>query len=238
MNLVLNILLYYSESKPLPGVSPDRKGWHHQLYNFFILLSGRMYHPSDNEQDLLRRISAGDEQAFRQLYDAHWPKVYAYLESLVKSAAIAEEMVADIFMKLWMGRNWLPNVENIGGFLRVAAKNKALDFLKVTSRQNKLISAYHADMVIAAPKGPDHHLLDSEVMKIWDEAVAQLSPRRREIFLLHRQEGLSYQEIAERMSVSPATVKKTMSAALASIREFLSVHYKDSLAALLLFLLL
>lgn len=191
-----------------------------------------------NETELLYRISRGDEQAFNELYEQYWPRVYTYLESIVKSPEASEEMVVDIFVKLWAGREWLEQIQNIGGFLRTAARNKALDFLKTTARKKKMMQAYYTDMLLAARTASDHRLLEVESARIWQEAVARLSPNRQKVFLMHREEGLSYNEIAERMNISPGTVKKTMSIALDSIRDFLRTHYKDSLAALLIFLLL
>ena len=66
-----------------------------------------------NETELLYRISRGDEQAFNELYELYWPKVYAYMESLVKSPETAEELVVDIFVKLWSGREWLEQIQNV-----------------------------------------------------------------------------------------------------------------------------
>lgn len=189
------------------------------------------------ETQLLHRISRGDEQAFNELYEQFWPKVYAYLESLVKSPEASEEMVVDIFVKLWAGREWLEQIQNIGGFLHTTARNKALDFLKTTARKKKLMQAYYTDMLLLTTRSAsDHRVLDAETEKIWHQAIASLSPNRQKVFLLHREEGLSYNEIALRMNISPATVKKTMSVALESIRDFLRTHYKDSLAGFVLFI--
>lgn len=189
------------------------------------------------ETQLLHRISSGDEQAFNELYQQYWPRVYAYIESLVKSPEASEEMVIDIFLKLWAGREWLVQIENVGAFLRTTARNKALDFLKVTARKKKLMEAYYSDMKwLAARSVSDHLVTNAETSRIWHEAVARLSPNRQKVFLLHREEGLSYNEIASRLNISPATVKKTMSVALESIRDFLRTHYKDSLAGFLLFI--
>ncbi|WEK37002.1 MAG: RNA polymerase sigma-70 factor [Candidatus Pseudobacter hemicellulosilyticus] len=190
-----------------------------------------------NETELLYRIARGDEAAFNELYELYWPKVYAYLESIVKSPEASEEMVVDIFVKLWAGREWLEQVQNIGGFLRTSARNKALDFLKTTARRKKMMEAYYTDMLLLSARTvPDQHLLNGESSRIWQEAVSSLSPNRQKVFLMHREEGLSYNEIAERMNISPGTVKKTMSIALDSIRDFLRTHYKDSLAGFLLFI--
>lgn len=203
------------------------------MYFCLTVSSQQLIH---NEQQLLQQIAAGDEQAFNTFYSQHWPKVYSYLESIVKSPEAAEELLVDIFVKIWTGRQWLAQVENPGAFLRTAARNKALDFLKITSREKARISTYQADMAMQLAQQPADRITDAELKKIWHDAVSQLSPQRQKIFLMHREEGLSYQEIATQLNISPATVKKTMFLALDSIREFLRNHYKESLAAFLLFI--
>lgn len=192
-----------------------------------------------NESHILQSISRGDEKAFNQLYEQHWYNIYRYLYTLVKSPEVAEEMVIDIFVKLWDGRGWLEQVQNVGGFLRITARNKALDYLKLTAKKKKLISDYYADMLVMNNHIlPEDRILNSETNRIWLAALSNLSPNRRKVFLMHREEGLSYNEIAEIMEISPLTVKKTMSVALSSIRAFLKSNYKESLAAYCIFILL
>jgi RNA polymerase sigma-70 factor (ECF subfamily) len=188
--------------------------------------------PSDsihNENDLLRRIAVGDEQAFTTFYELHWQKVYYYLDAIVKSPEVAEELMTDIFIRLWDMRPTLAQIDNVGGFLRTMCRNKALDFLKITARDKKREQAYRAWLALRQVAGADDRLINDELKAIYQQAVAQLPPQRQKVFLLHREEGLSYKEIAESLHISTATVKKTMSEALESIRVYLHRHWKDEL---------
>lgn len=184
--------------------------------------------PSYIEPDLLPRLAAGDQRAFEALYESYSQKVYGYIESIVKSPEAAEELTVDIFMKLWLERKQFSSIANLGGFLRTVSRNKALDHLKMTARLKKRREAYRADMMNRlGAKAADSELLTKELWEIREASLARLTPRRRKIFLMHRESGLSHREIAERLHLSPHTVKKTISQALASINEYFQTrHYR------------
>lgn len=197
-----------------------------------IQLSEEYIYP---EKELLLRAAQGDESAFDVIYEQNWRKVYSYIEPLVKSSETTEEIVADIFVNLWQSKERLKDIESLGAFLRTVARNKALDFIKVTARQKAREYLFRAEIVLRSPVTPHEKLLSKEMIKIFRNAVEQLSPQRRKIFLMHREEGLSYNEIAEKLQISPTTAKKTVFDALDSIKRFLRNHY-NQLEILVLFL--
>jgi len=186
--------------------------------------------PEENlykERELLLRISEGDERAFEAIYDQNWRKVYSYIEPIVKSDAIAEEMVIDIFLILWQSRERLQDMKNIGAFLRTVARNKALDFVKITARQGQRERLYRAESFFRLPATPHDELLEKEIIEIYRESIAHLSPQRKKIYLMYREEGLSYNEIGEILNISPTTAKKSFFDALSAIRKFLQNHYSQ-----------
>ena len=185
--------------------------------------------------ELLLKVSEGDEDAFNWLYERNWRMIYSYIEPIVKSSETTEEIVADIFLKLWQLRARVKEIENIQAYLRTAARNKALDFIKVTARQKLKEQLYRTEIAFRTQNSPHDQLLDKEILKIVQSCVDQLSPQRKKIFLMHREEGLSYQEIADQLNLSPTTVKKTVFDAIASMREFLRNHHAD-LEILILYL--
>lgn len=185
------------------------------------------------ENDLLRRIADGDEAAFTQLYNRYWQKVYTYLLRMTKSHEIAEELLYDIFTKLWTGRELITQIRDMDAFLSKVAYNKAISFFRYAATQRKmqqLIAKQMEDLYVddAADK-----LLNSEARKLLDEAVRQLSPQRKLVFSLSREQGLTHEQIARQLNLSTQTVKKTMSNALSSIREFL--HKRGLEGSLLLY---
>lgn len=193
--------------------------------SLFIVSEKTLY----TEFDLIERLAIGDQRAFEMMYELYSQKVYGYIESIVKSPEVSEEITIDIFLKLWLSRERLSDVRNLGAFLRTVSRNKALDYLKVTARDRQRREAYRNDMAARASaaevNAPDAGLFTKELLQIRQESLARLSPRRRKIFLMHREGGLSHHEIAEKLNLSPHTVKKTISQALASISDYFQRHY-------------
>jgi RNA polymerase sigma-70 factor (ECF subfamily) len=183
----------------------------------------------DTEKELLALIAEGHEPAFRVLYDRYWEKLFNYLVHITKSREIAEEIVADVFLKLWTGRDLLQNIQHMDGFLRKVAYNKAMDFFKIASRDARLQKVVAAGMSEAVEADTDNRLLDNEYRQILQEAVQQLSPQRRLIFSLSREAGLTHEQIARRLNLSRHTVRNSMAEALKSIREYLRRYDIDTL---------
>ncbi len=185
------------------------------------------------DKDLIRRIAVGDEQAFTLFYKRNWRPTYQYLISIVKSAETCEELVADIFVKVWQSRNTLTDIKNLPAYFRKMVKNKALDHLRTVSKHKKLEQEYRYNIMLRRLETPPVPGEESEITRLKDIFVSQLSPQRRKVFIMHREEGLSYGQIAEKLQISIATVKKTMSEALASLYKALHVHQDKIVLAIL-----
>ena len=185
------------------------------------------------ENDLLRSIAEGDEAAFTQLYNRYWQKVYTYLLRMTKSHEIAEELLYDIFTKLWTGRELITQIRDMDAFLSKVAYNKAISFFRYTATQRKMQQLIAKQMEDLYVEDAADKLLNNEARQLLDEAVRQLSPQRKLVFSLSREQGLTHEQIARQLNLSTQTVKKTMSNALSSIREFL--HKRGLEGSLLLY---
>lgn len=190
-----------------------------------------------NDRELLFRIAGGDEEAFSALYNYYWQKVYVYVESIIKFSSAAEEVTADIFLSLWRHRERLQQVDNFEAYLRTVTRNKALDFIKATARQKQREHIYRVEMALRPAVTPEDPLMDKEVMQFYEAAKAQLSPQRRKIFIMNREEGMTYEQIAQALDISPTTAKKTVFDALAAMKKFLQEHY-NQLPMLVVYMLL
>ena len=178
----------------------------------------------DNEKELLFLVSQGDEKAFRSLFDQYHTRLLNYIFSIVKSGEVAEELVMDIFLKLWLGRDKLPDIENIDGFLFRIAYNKTIDFFRA-SKNNRVIT----DLLWEKLQHPSNDEADASLMtKEYDakllEALSLLSPQRRKIFNLSRELGHTHTEIAEELGISKNTVANTIVEARRFIMDHLSRH--------------
>ncbi len=181
-------------------------------------------------QEWLELIAEGNENAFRQLFDAYRPRIYTFLLRVTGSADVAEDAVQDIFLKLWKDRTKLVQIENFNAYLHRMAQNHAYSRFRSLAKE-ALILAELKDNTFS-PQHPEHALVFKEVREQILDLVNQLSPQQRSVFLLSREAGLRHEEIARKMGITVLTVKKHMSVALRTLRKEIANRY--SLLILLL----
>lgn len=195
-------------------------------------------HPEWNDDALLmRRLAAGDEEAFNRLFERHRGKLYDYLVKVTRSAEISEEIVTDVFVKLWIGKELVPEIRQLDAFLHTVAYHKALDFLRTVSRKRRMHKAYLDSFQPEPEKGADELLIDAESLQLFKRAVQTLPPKRKLIYMMSREKGLTHEEIARTLNLSPNTVKNSIVTATRVIGEFLHEHHAGKAALGVLFLL-
>lgn len=192
---------------------------------------------SYNDQQLLGLIKAGDEAAFTLLFERYRTKLYYYLLRHTKSKEIAEEIVIDIFMKLWNGREMADQIQEVSAFFHKVGYYKVLDCLRTTARKAQLKQVYIDRAKVEEEKMPDELLIDEETKLLLLKAVNRLPPQRKLVYQLSREEGLSHEEIALRLSLSKSTVNNTIVSASRSLSEYLKMHMvgKAALSALFIY---
>jgi len=176
--------------------------------------------PAYNEKDLFLQVSEGDVTAFRTVFDAYRLRLYGAAFKLTKSEYASEEIVQEIFTALWESRANLANVENPPAYIFTIAYNKTFRYLKKVSNDQAFLQSL-------ARKGEGHsdteeYLDVKESEGLINDAVKDLPPQRKLIYKMSREQGLSHQQIAEELHISPLTVKKQVSLALQAIRENLA----------------
>ena len=169
-----------------------------------------------SETDWILALKEGDLQAFNELFDRYGKRLYNFSIGYLKSVENAEEIVQEVFMKIWDNRLELSAQKSIESYLFTIARNGILN----TIRKSKSEQAYLNYVKINPEKNVllDEELNFNELEKAYHEAIEQLSPRRKEIFLLSREQALSNAEIAEKMSISVKTVENQMTTAISEIR--------------------
>jgi RNA polymerase sigma-70 factor (ECF subfamily) len=170
---------------------------------------------ADNQ--LLKRIRDGDERALEEVFRTHYASMTSYVERLVRSPQVAEELVQDVFLKFWRKRAELGPIETLKTYLFRAARNHALNYL----RREKLERRWQDSAVEVGGLShdpPDAEYFERELAAVVAEAVDRLPPRCREVFLLSRDAGLSYLEIAQTLGLSVKTVETQMGRALRALR--------------------
>ena len=191
---------------------------------------------SYEEKRLLKQISKGDEKAFRVLYDAYFNHLSAFVFKMCKSPAATEEIVQDIFVKLWINRHSLTQFDFPEAYIFSMARNRTIDYLRRLARDTDLMNVL-SGALLTGNNDIEEQLNAKELRRLIEEALGQLSAQKQTIFQLSRDEGLSHDQIAEIMQLSKSTVKNHLSETLRHIREHLS-QQPNSEATLLVLLLL
>ncbi|RIH63105.1 RNA polymerase sigma-70 factor [Mariniphaga sediminis] len=167
--------------------------------------------------DLLQQLKKSSPFAFQVLFDKYSQKIYRFSLSYLKDKAEAEEIVQEVFMKIWSSRNELVDHTSFESFLFTMAKNAILN----TLRKSKYHQAYLEYSKLHPGKNVllDEELDFNELNRAYQKSVEGLSPRRREIYCLSKEKNLSNAEIAKKMDISVKTVENQMTAALAEIKK-------------------
>lgn len=169
-----------------------------------------------SELDCLRRLRQGDARAFDALFRHYSSLVYRFAYSYLKSRPEAEEIVQESFLKIWEKREQVHEDVPLKGYLFTVAYHSVLNQLR--RRQHHL--RYQAHSAAAPQEHTANEVEFTELETMYRTALDQLPPKRREIFVLSRQQGLSYPEIAQQLNLSVKTVEAQMSHALKFMREY------------------
>ena len=162
--------------------------------------------------------------AFTQLYVHFGKKLIQFALSLVRSREIAEELVEDVFVKLWANRKNIVDIENLTVYLYVAVKNRSLNAL--AHKAKELLAApfdYLDTMLDGFVTDPYDIMITSEMMASMQLAIDELPPRCKMIFKLVREDGLKYKEVADILNISINTIDAQMAIAVKKICTSLQV---------------
>lgn len=188
------------------------------------------------ESKLISLLSVDSEYAFQLLYDRHRKRIYQTALRYLKSPVSAQEVVQDVFLKLWYYRKDLKADHPLEGWLYTLAKNNILNRLKKIANEWKATKGFGL-VTDTSVNNIEDKLRNDQYQELLGKALGQLSAQQRQVFTLARNENLTYAEIGERLDISPLTVKTHMARALDSIRNFFTDYgIILSIPACLLFL--
>ena len=171
---------------------------------------------------LLRRWKDGEEQIFNILFDRHFNKLLQYTANRISDTELAEEIVLDIMMRLWQKHTMLDVENSLSPWLFRSVKNAIIDHKRKKALQTIGMEETEFEHPITA--SPEDQYNTSELQQIYDKGLDLLSPQRRKIFELSRQQGKSIKEISEETNLSASTVKQHIGASLHTLRSTMQPH--------------
>ena len=173
--------------------------------------------PEDSEGELVARIKKGDEEAFEKIYQRYCQKIHVYARRITHCQFIAEEMVQEVFLKIWLNRNNLNPDLNFGNYLLKTTRNTAINHLRKVASDDRL-KHEQSENAKHAKNETEDTLTFEEYRDLMQKAVEKLSPKIRVIYILSREQGKSNEEIAAELGISLKTVQNNIALALKAIK--------------------
>lgn len=183
---------------------------------------------------LLEQLRRGEERAFNTLYKAYFKPLYRKVFSMIKDEMIADELIQDLFLKVWLKREEIDPEHSFQAYLYTVANNLVYDYFRKIAKDKKLT----ARLLVNATDFYMHsdELLESkESRRLVMEAVNQLSPQRKLVFTCCKLEGKSYEEASRELGISVATVNSHMTQSLRTVREYILKNYDVAVISALVY---
>ena len=172
-----------------------------------------------------------DQQAYKELFTSLYSYLFQFAKSLVKAKEPAEEIISDVFIKVWEKRKELEKIENLKLYLYVSTRNNAYNYLDKQKRsatnpldnvQAEFTSVYF---------DPEQLLITADMLTRIQKAIDQLPPKCKAIFKLAKEDGLKYREVAEILNISIKTVENQLAIAVQKIGSAVSFDIQKTLSS-------
>jgi RNA polymerase sigma-70 factor (ECF subfamily) len=175
-------------------------------------------------QYLQSRISRFDDQmAYKELFTSFYPSLIQFVTGIVKSRMAAEEVVSDLFLKIWEKRKTLEEIQNLRVYCFVAARHLSINQLEKQKRQHTADIEDFKNRLVSPAPDPEECMISAEMLRLIQEVVEELPPRCKLSFKLIKEFGFKYREAAEILQVSEKTIENQLSIALKKISA--SIHF-------------
>jgi len=170
-----------------------------------------------NSEDVL-------EQLFDELFREYEHRLYLFAFKMLKSDAIAKDVIQDVFLKLWLIRYRLSEIENISSFLHKLVENRVVDYLRSAAGDRRKKEELWQKMVETNDSSSEDHLVKKEFHIIIQRAIEHLPAQRKAVYVLSKTEGRRRKEVASLLNISPNTVRNQLAKAVESIANYVKRH--------------
>jgi len=184
--------------------------------------------PLHSEKQLLQKISEGDDTAFKHLFEKYYGQIYSASFRFLKVHELAEDLAQTSFLKIWEKRKHLSHVERFDDYLFKIAHNEMADHFRKHSRREKHFQRIR-ELFEEETGSPEELLITKQKRALIADAISNLPPQQQKAYTLSRDEGLSYQQIADRMQLSVNTIKAHIYLVLKTLKAFFASHKDEYL---------
>jgi len=171
-----------------------------------------------NEREYFDRVADGDEVAFSIIFYHYTTRIHPLILKITRSKEVTEEIIQDVFVSLWKCREKLKEIDNCSAYIFTIATNKTYNYLKLEARKEK-----HLNELAQVEKDFTNNTLETidmhETREFFSQLIRQLPPKKKLIYKLTREEGLTHNQIAQRLNISKNTVKNHLVETLKFFRE-------------------
>jgi RNA polymerase sigma-70 factor (ECF subfamily) len=177
---------------------------------------------SQNEDEIRKLFREQPEEALEILFREYYPSVCRVILNVIPDPGIAEDIAQEVFFELWKKRDRIEVISSFGAYLRRAARNRALNYIR--DRKINPAGEDQLPQLEAVQTSVDQAIEMQDLQALIDQAIDQLPERCRLVFTLSRFEDMSYQQIADELDISIKTVENQISKALRLLREALGPY--------------
>lgn len=175
--------------------------------------------PQCSDERLLQLMAEGDKEAFAILYKRHWEDLFITAARALRGKNEAADVVQDVFLSIWKRKNELNLQGSLSAYLHTSVRYKCIHYIEKNITQRDYLARLAEMSVTASAPNAEMNLQVQETLRSINKAVAKMPPKMQEVYMLSRQECLSYKEIADLLGISVETVKKHIQHALQLIRQ-------------------
>lgn len=181
-----------------------------------------------NEKKLIDQFSNHNEHALKKLIDYFTQELYVFCLGFVKKHEIAEEIVSDVFVKIWEKQDKISEIKNLKSYLYILTRNEAITYLRSTKNKQFISIESIDDFFLEIFQSTDSEIVNPETLFKLNKAIQDLPPRSKMAFTLAKVNELKYKEIADIMDISIKTVDNHIAQSLKKICDSFGISKKPS----------
>ena len=170
------------------------------------------------KKTIVNGLIKGEVKAFDEIFEKYNQRIYQFAKTILKNKEDAKDVVQEVFLRIWQNRNKINEYSTFKSYLFTIAYNIIVDHFRKRLKDKKYKDFLEAN-IKEVDSSQEKHIEFSDLNKLYEQAVEQLPPRRKLIYKMNRNEGFTYEVIAERLNISRNTVRNQMAKTLQFLRK-------------------